>query len=232
MKRTILVFAMIAALSILSACGTSKTDVPASSAASNQSSMMAHSSANTADSAAQTPVSNGETPEVQSNAESAAAQSGVKGEQFIGEEEARRIALEDAGVLEADVTGIHIRLERDDGVDEYEVEFYVGTEEYDYDINAVDGTIRSKDRENEFMLPDSARSGDTTAAFSEADAIALVLNKVPGATEDLIRIHLDKDDGMLIYEGSLYYEGMEYDFEINAQTGEIREWEAEREHHD
>ena len=59
-----------------------------------------------------------------------------------------------------------------------------------------------------------------------------MLGKVSGATEDLIRMHLDRDDGILIYEGSLVYDGVEYDFEINAETGELREWEAEREHHD
>ena len=50
---------------------------------------------------------------------------------------------------------------------------------------------------------------------------------MPGATENDIRLTLDNDDGKLQYEGKIIYEGMEYDFEIDAYSGAIREWDAE-----
>ena len=55
----------------------------------------------------------------------------------------------------------------------------------------------------------------------------IALAKVPGATENDIRLNLDRDDGKLRYEGKIIYDGMEYDFEIDAYSGAIQEWEAE-----
>lgn len=59
----------------------------------------------------------------------------------IGEEEAKRIAFEDAGVAEQDATLIKVELDIDDGVTKYEVEFHVGQTEYEYDIDATTGDI-------------------------------------------------------------------------------------------
>ena len=39
---------------------------------------------------------------------------------------------------------------------------------------------------------------------------------------------LDHDDGYLKYEGEVYYNGVEYEFELNAQTGDVLEWSEER----
>ena len=67
----------------------------------------------------------------------------------ITEEEAKAIALSDAGVAEADLTNIRITQDVDDGTAVYDVEFYVGNKEYDYEIQAADGTIRSQDADIE-----------------------------------------------------------------------------------
>lgn len=63
----------------------------------------------------------------------------------ITQDEAKRIAFDDAGVEENDVTSLRIRRETDDGVGEYEVEFYVANKEYEYEIDVTTGEIRSKD---------------------------------------------------------------------------------------
>ena len=44
---------------------------------------------------------------------------------------------------------------------EYEVEFYAGNSEFDYDIDAMSGAIRSKDQDCEFYTPapDGAAAG-------------------------------------------------------------------------
>ena len=62
----------------------------------------------------------------------------------IGEEEAKRIAFEDAGVAEQDATLIKAELDIDDGVTKYEVDFHVGQTEYEYDIDATTGAIISR----------------------------------------------------------------------------------------
>lgn len=60
---------------------------------------------------------------------------------FIGEEEAKAIALEKAGLKEDEADRIKISLDRDNGNWEYEVEIRVGRTEYDADINAETGEI-------------------------------------------------------------------------------------------
>ncbi len=145
---------------------------------------------------------------------------------IISEDKAKKIALDDAGVKENDVTGIRVKLEMDDGRQEYEVDFYAGTKEYDYKIAAADGAILEKDYDIEYDF-EGKNNDKSSETFSREDAIALVLSKVNGATESDVRIHLDTDDGREIYEGSVIYKAMEYDFEIDAQTGSVIEWEAE-----
>lgn len=65
-------------------------------------------------------------------------------------------------------------------------------------------------------------------AISMEDAIGIALARVEGATEQDIRIELDYDDGRYKYEGEIIHEMIEYDFEIDANTGTILEWSVER----
>ena len=44
---------------------------------------------------------------------------------------------------------------------EYEVEFYAGNKEYDYDIDAMTGAIRSMDQDCEFYVPAAGTAADT-----------------------------------------------------------------------
>ena len=141
----------------------------------------------------------------------------------IGKEKAQEIAFADAGVNEADISGLRVSRETEDGVEVYEVKFTdsAAAMEYDYEIQVSDGTIRKveKDKVNDKV---SGEKGEVT--ISKEDAMKLALDKVPGATEKEIRIKLDQDNGYYKYEGDIVYEGKEYDFEIDANSGEILEW--------
>ena len=143
---------------------------------------------------------------------------------IISEEEARSIALTDAQVEAEAVTNIRIKFTVDDGRQVYDVEFYVTNQEYDYEIDAVTGEITEKDMEIENDFGSQATS-DASVSIEEAKKIAL--DKVPGATEKDIHIGLDYEDGKSLYEGTIFYEQIEYEFEIDAQDGKIWSWEAE-----
>lgn len=140
----------------------------------------------------------------------------------VDEAKAKSIALSDAGVKEADTAYLKVKLDYDDGVKVYDVEFYAGGTEYDYEINAATGEIRSMDHDAEGYAP-----RQTGSAKSEADIQAIALAKVPGATASDLRMHLDHDDGRQVYEGSIYYNSMEYEFTIDAYSGAILEWDSE-----
>ena len=71
-------------------------------------------------------------------------------------------------------------------------------------------------------------NGTANVAVTEEQAIQIALERVPGATDRDIRIELDFDDGVYKYEGDIIYERVEYDFEIDANTGTILEWSEER----
>lgn len=60
--------------------------------------------------------------------------------------EAKNIALKHANVTEEQANFTKVELETDSGDKIYEIEFIVGTVEYDYDINAVTGAIISSEK--------------------------------------------------------------------------------------
>ena len=56
----------------------------------------------------------------------------------------------------------------------------------------------------------------------------IVLAKVPGAVEgNIYEFEKEYDNGRLEYEGSLYYDGYEYEFEVDGATGNILQWEID-----
>ncbi len=66
---------------------------------------------------------------------------------YIGEEKAKEIALEHAGVAASAARQLQAKLDYEDGVMVYEVEFYAGNNEYDYEINAKTGAIIKSDKD-------------------------------------------------------------------------------------
>lgn len=75
----------------------------------------------------------------------------------------------------------------------------------------------------------SGESGTSSETLiSESEAVGIILARVPGASEnDVVSFEKDYDYGRWIYEGEIRYEGLEYDFAIDAQTGNILEWEID-----
>ena len=143
----------------------------------------------------------------------------------ITENQARQIALDHAGLSASQVTFLKSRLDYDDGRQVYDVEFYSSDyTEYDYEIDAATGDILSYDSDAEGYAPPTAN----TTAITADQARQIALAEVPGATvNDIYEFELDRDDGRLEYEGTIYYNGMEYEFTIDGYSGAIRSWEAE-----
>lgn len=71
-------------------------------------------------------------------------------------------------------------------------------------------------------------ANSANVAVTQEQAIETALSRVSGATEQDIRMSLDHDDGVYKYEGDIIYNGVEYDFEIDANSGTILEWSEER----
>ena len=143
----------------------------------------------------------------------------------VTEAEARAIALSQAGLTEADVRFIESKKDRHDGQSVFEVEFDALTgEEYSYDIREADGAIVSYDYDSA-RKPSANSSG--SGMLSEDQIRETVLSRVPGASAADVRLWLDEDDDRYQYEGQLIWDGMEYEFKIDAYSGSVLEWEAD-----
>lgn len=62
---------------------------------------------------------------------------------------------------------------------------------------------------------------------SRAQEIALQHAKVSLDAADITSAHLDSDDGIILYEIEFISNGIEYEYEINAETGTIISFESE-----
>ena len=148
------------------------------------------------------------------------------GRETISGERAKEIALNHAGVSADQATFVKAGLDWDDGRQHYDVEFYTADyREFDYDIDPYTGAVVSYDHDAEYYTPPASSSG-TELTADEAKALALA--QVPGAALEHIReFEVDYDDGRLEYEGAIYYNHMEYEFEIDGYSGAIRAWDVE-----
>lgn len=144
----------------------------------------------------------------------------------VAVDKAKEIAFSDAGIKESDVKGVRVEKDFDDGRHQYDIDFYAGNKEYDYEIDAYSGDILNKDYdiENDFSYESSVQASDY---ISKEEAVKIVLDRVKGATENQVLIELDEDDGRLIYEGEVHYNNREFEFEMNASNGKILEWSEE-----
>ena len=70
--------------------------------------------------------------------------------QQLTEEEAVEIALREAGASHNSASNLTSMLDYDDTTAEpyYDIEFYVGTTHYEYEISALDGSLLEVDRED------------------------------------------------------------------------------------
>ena len=71
-------------------------------------------------------------------------------------------------------------------------------------------------------------SAEEDDLISEDEAIEIVTNRVPGSSAKEIKsFELEYDDGRWQYEGELVHKGVEYEFEIDAQNGNVLDWETD-----
>lgn len=149
----------------------------------------------------------------------------------IGIEKANEIAISHAGLSSGSVSFVKAKLDTEDGVKVYDIEFYSGNVEYDYEINAATGAIVSFDQDIENYeiptqpaAPTQAQSAAPTQAASvisvdRAKQIALSHAGVSGAS--FKKVKLDKDDGVRVYEIEFKVGNVEYDYDIDASSGAI-----------
>ena len=133
--------------------------------------------------------------------------------------------MDHAGVSDSKATFVRAHLDYEDGRRVYDVEFYSGSKEYDYEIDAASGDILSWDYDAEYYTGQAA--GQTGSYLSEAEVRQIVEDRA-GVSGTFRELHLDRDDGRVVYEGEMRDGWTEYEFTLDAVTGTILEWDVDR----
>jgi len=138
----------------------------------------------------------------------------------ISLDDAKVIVLADAGVTSSDVSFTKEKLDREKGIWYYDLEFYTTDTEYDYEVNAETGEIESKEIDTLYSSSDSS----TTNVTVELDTAKNTVLKDAGVSNSNVTFtkeKLDREKGTWYYDLEFYTTDTEYDYEVNAETGEI-----------
>lgn len=148
----------------------------------------------------------------------------------IGTQKAKTIALNDAKVKSSNARFVTAKLDREDGRIVYDIEFYVGNKEYDYEIDAYTGRILSKDADIEYVAPKAVtKKQQGNIGIAKAKNIALNDAKVKASNARFVTAKFDIEDGKQVYEVEFYVGNKEYDYVIDAGTGRILEKDTDLE---
>ena len=147
---------------------------------------------------------------------------------YISAEEAKAKVLEHLGMDASEVTFKKVELDYDDGMMQYEIELYTADREYDYDLNAQDGSILSWDFEA-LKAWNQGGSGSTAAAaaIDSETARSKALTHAGLSTATFTKTELDYDDGRAEYEIEFYTADSEYEYKIDGTTGAVLESKQE-----
>ena len=140
---------------------------------------------------------------------------------------AKEAALADAGVSASEAYFTREKLDREKGVLVYELEFRSQTHEYDYEIDAATGAVRGK--EIEPIAGGAAPSGSGSLIDAEK-AKATAAGHAGLSVSDVVfsKVELEREDGRPVYEIKFHKNGMEYEYEIDAATGAVIQYEVDR----
>ena len=152
----------------------------------------------------------------------------------IGKDKALDIAVKAFGsTTSAQISYSEVDAELDEIPAHYEVEIITQSgEEFEYKIDAYTGVILETKREaaDGTETPSGDSSFPTLGSTNYAKVKAIIL-KYLGISENNIYdmdIKLEVEDGTLVYEVEFKSDHIEYSFKINAATGVVLEYEAER----
>ena len=152
---------------------------------------------------------------------------------IISLDEAKKAALSDAGLEENAVTFTKTKLDCENRRQVYDIEFYSADTEYDYEINAVDGTIRER---NTYIF--RIQTDNSSAEVNSAEkyigidtAKEIALNHAGLTVDDVSfsKAKLENDDRSYEYDIDFYYGTIEYEYTIDAVNGDVLEFSSE--HH-
>lgn len=150
----------------------------------------------------------------------------------IGEAKARQIAMKHAGIQESEARVVEFRQFRKHSMEIYKIVFLSKNAKFVYMIDASNGDIVEFHRNNRRGGPEFEGDADKNLSdyigVERAKTIAFEHAKADASKVYKLNIDMDRDDGRVIYEVDFKHDGWEYEYEIDAKTGEIIHWDKDR----
>lgn len=145
------------------------------------------------------------------------------------EDEAKNIALQKVGKIADEVTFTKVRLDRYKSQTVYDVVFYDTLKEYEMSVNVDTSEVVSYKENN---LNNSTINNNTTntgnyIGTDKAKEIALNHAGLSNSQVTFKKVKLDIDYDFATYEIEFYHNYYEYEYEIDAITGEILKYERD-----
>lgn len=154
--------------------------------------------------------------------------------QYITPDAAKKIAFSNAGVTEENANVIKMARYDKRFTTIYDIDFLVGNYRYSYEINADSGEVVAQYMQSigkvDKPLPQAVNQTAAQAYISAEQAKNIALEHARIAAQDISSFEskLKHKHGYAIYDIEFKANRMEYEYEINAVTGDILEWESER----
>ena len=141
---------------------------------------------------------------------------------FIDKNVVKENVIADMQVNVEDVHFKDIDLDIDDKY--YEVEVYYNNKEYEYKVDAKDGKIIYTN----FLITPNSDNETTTISVDEAINVVLKDANLDLEQVNIIKREEEYDDGIKVYDIEFNYNNFEYEYKINANTGEIISFDKDR----
>ena len=150
-------------------------------------------------------------------------------------EQAQEIALKHAKLTSDQVSFIKTDTELENGIEVYNIEFSYENKEYDYKINSANGEIVEYDsdiedyditqqqatKENKSVTPNNQNSNNSKITVEKAKEISLKHANLKDNQVVFDKTEMDYDYGVQVYDIEFHYNNIEYNYEIDANTGNI-----------
>lgn len=147
---------------------------------------------------------------------------------YIGLQKAKDIALRHAGASPGSAKKMEGEFETG-RTPHYDVSFVFDGYEYDYEIDAANGKILDSEKEKTKETAQNVSNNSTLQLIGEKRAKEIALANAGLSTGTVRELECELERGRIaIYEITFIYEGTEYQYEIDAYNGNIRDFEKEK----
>lgn len=145
----------------------------------------------------------------------------------INAEQAKEIAVQHAGIQLNQANFIKVEHDVDNGIPEYEIEFLCDNKKFDYTINADNGKIIG--HKHKMMHHNGTNHHHSAMAMDTQKAADIALHHANLTHDQVHRLNCyqEMEDGRNIFSVKFWKDHTEYEYEIDAETGEILEFEIE-----